>query len=144
MTSICGLDCCNNCDKKGDCGGCIRTDGHPFGGDCIAAKYIQKGGFDEFYNAKNALINEINSLNIENLKVQDLNLLNGFYVNLEYKLENGKSIKFLKDNNIYWGNQIEITDSERCYGVVADDRYILVCEYGCNGENSEIVLYKRR
>lgn len=33
---------------------------------------------------------------------------------------------------------------ERCYGVVADERFILVCEYGCNGADPEIIVYKRR
>ena len=28
--------------------------------------------------------------------------------------------------------------------VVADEKFILVCEYGCNGADPEIVLYKRR
>lgn len=50
----------------------------------------------------------------------------------------------MNDKDIYLGNQIERQDSERCYGVVADENFILVCEYGCNGVNPEIVLYKRR
>lgn len=47
-----------------------------------------------------------NSLGINGLEVHDLNLLNGFFVNLEYTLENGQSVKLLEDNNVYWGNQI--------------------------------------
>ena len=39
---------------------------------------------------------------------------------------------------------IEKLNSERCYGVVANEDVVLVCEYGCNGSNPEIVLYKRR
>ena len=42
------------------------------------------------------------------------------------------------------GNQIEIPGSDRCYGLAADDRMLLVCEYGCGGENPEIILYKKR
>ena len=34
--------------------------------------------------------------------------------------------------------------SERCYGVVANEDLILICEYGCNGSDPEIILYKRR
>ena len=30
------------------------------------------------------------------------------------------------------------------YGVVANEDFILVCEYGCNGCDPEIVLFKRR
>ena len=93
---------------------------------------------------KETLIAEFNALEIQNLQVNDLNLLNGFYVNLEYPLANGQSVKLLEDNRVYWGNQIEIPGSERCYGIVADDKYLLVCEYGCNGTEPQIVVYKRR
>lgn len=93
---------------------------------------------------KETLIAEFNALEIQNLQVNDLNLLNGFYVNLEYPLTNGQSVKLLEDNRVYWGNQIEIPGSERCYGIVADDKYLLVCEYGCNGTEPQIVVYKRR
>ena len=44
--------------------------------------------------------------------------LNGFYVNLEYPLPNGQSVKLLEDNKVYLGNQIEIQGSSRCYGIV--------------------------
>ena len=76
--------------------------------------------------------------------INDLFLLDGAYVNLEYPLPNGTTVKFLKDKDIYLGNQIEKTNSERCYGVVANEKAVLVCEYGCNGDSPEIVLYKRR
>ena len=144
MLSICGLDCCSKCDKKDSCGGCIKTNGHPLGGDCIAAEAIKKGGFEAFQALKQTLIDEFNSLGIEGLKINDLNLLNGFYVNLEYTLANGDKVKLLEDNKIYFGNQIEKSGSDRCYGVVADDKYLLVCEYGCNGAHAEIITYKRR
>ncbi len=90
------------------------------------------------------LIEEINGLGIKNLQVKALNLLNGFYVNLEYPLPNGQSVRLLEDNNVYLGNQIEMPGSGRCYGVVADEAYLLVCEYGCNGEKPQIILYKKR
>ena len=144
MLSICGLDCCSKCDKKDSCGGCIKTNGHPLGGDCIAAEAIKKGGFEAFQALKQTLIDEFNSLGIEGLKINDLNLLNGFYVNLEYTLANGGKVKLLEDDKIYFGNQIEKSGSDRCYGVVADDKYLLVCEYGCNGADAEIITYKRR
>ena len=86
----------------------------------------------------------LHALGIKDLEVKDLNLLNGFYVNLEYPLPNGQSVKFLEDNNVYWGNQIEIPGSDRCYGIVADDNYLLVCEYGCGGTEPEIILYRKR
>ena len=42
--SICGMDCCSECSRKEDCGGCRKTDGHPFGGTCVAAESIRQGG----------------------------------------------------------------------------------------------------
>lgn len=144
MLSICGVDCCGECNRKDECGGCVETEGHPFGGECIAAECIKKGGFDDFLRLKNTLIDEVNSLGIKNLQIKDLNLLNGFYVNLEYQLPNGQSVKFLEDNKVYLGNQIEIPDSDRCYGLAADEKYLLVCEYGCNGADPQVIIYKKR
>ena len=144
MLSICGADCCTECGRKDECGGCVKTGGHPFGGKCFAAECIKRGGFEEFKSIKKALTEEFNALGIKDLEVKDLNLLNGFYVNLEYPLPNGQSVKFLEDNNVYWGNQIEIPGSDRCYGIVADDNYLLVCEYGCSGTEPEIILYRKR
>ncbi len=136
--TYCGSNCCENCSRFSECGGCESCVGHPFGGSCIAER---NRAFPEL---KQRLIEEINALGIDGLTVDDLNLLTGAYVNLEYPLSNGTTVRFLNDKDIYLGNQIERPDSERCYGVVADEKFILVCEYGCNGADPEIVLYKRR
>lgn len=144
MRSICGVECCGECNRRDDCGGCVKTDGHPFGGRCIAAECIKRGGFKAFNALKKVLIDEFHALEIKDLQVKDLNLLNGFYVNLEYTLPNGQRVKLLKDTDVYFGNQIEIPDSDRCYGIVADDSYLLVCEYGCNGTVPQIIVYKKR
>lgn len=144
MLSICGTDCCERCSQREACGGCVQTGGHPFGGSCIAAQQIQKGGMAGFLNFKNTLIQEINALGIPHLAVSDLNPLNGFYVNLEYILANGQKVKLLEDRKVYLGNQIEIPGSDRCYGVVGDDQYLLVCSYGCNGSDPQIVCYQKR
>lgn len=144
MTSICGADCCSECGRKDDCGGCVKTGGQPFGGRCIAAECIKSGGFEEFHKSKEALIAEFNALGIKGLQLKDLNLLNGFYINLEYPLPNGQRVKLLEDNNVYWGNQIELLGSDRCCGVAADDRFLLVCEYGRGGAEPEIIVYKKR
>ena len=145
MESICKQDCCEVCPMKGStCKGCTETDGHPCGGDCFAAACIKKNGFDFYEAFKFKLVDEINSLGISNLNITDLNLLSGAFVNLEYTLPNGEKVKLLDDKRIYFGNQIEIPGSERCFGVVADEQYILVCEYGCNGSEPEIILYKKR
>lgn len=144
MRSICGAECCGKCGRKEDCGGCVKTDGHPFGGTCIAAECIKQGGLEAFQKMKETLVGEFNALEIPDLQVNDLNLLNGFFVNLEYRLANGQSVKLLEDDRVYLGNQIEIPGNDRCYGIVADDKYLLVCEYGCNGSQPQIVMYKRR
>lgn len=99
---------------------------------------------DEFLRIKDTLIEEFNALGIKNLHIKDLNLLDGSFVNLEYQLANGQCVKLLEDNKIYWGNQVEIPGSDRCYGLVADDNYLLVCEYGCEGAEPEIIMYKKR
>ena len=52
VKSICGLDCCEACRRKEDCGGCIKAEGHPFGGKCIAAEIIKQGGFEAFEKFK--------------------------------------------------------------------------------------------
>lgn len=101
------------------------------------------GQFDQF---KQTLIKEINELQIEGMpKLQTLNALVGQYVNLEYMLPNGKSAKFLDDQKTYLGNQLESEfGSERCFGVLADMDFILICTYEEQGKNPELVLYKKR
>lgn len=138
MKTYCGIDCCKDCEKLAECGGCERCHGHPFGGSCVAERN------QDFLGLKARLIDEINSLSIKGLAVNDLNLLNGANVNLSYPLANGTTVRFLNDNDIYFGNQVERDDSERCYGVVANEDFILICEYGCGGADPEIILYKRR
>ena len=144
VKAICRLDCCGVCRRREDCGGCTKTEGHPFGGRCIAAEIVKQRGFAAFEKFKKKLIDEFNSLGIEGLEVKDLNLLNGFYVNLEYPLANGQTVKLLEDHNIYLGNQIEIPGRDRYYGIVGDDKYLLVCSYKCNGEYPQIICYKKR
>lgn len=99
---------------------------------------------DNLLNLKNTLIEEFNALGIEGVNLTDLNLLSGSFINMEYTLPNGQKVKLLEDDKMYLGNQVEIEGSERCYGVAADENYLLVCEYGCNGSDPEIVVYKRR
>lgn len=136
--TYCGIDCCKECTRQAQCGGGEACKGHPFGGSCIAERN------KSFADLKRTLIDEINALQIDGLEIEELYLLNGAYVNLEYPLPNGTTVKFLNDNDVYLGNQVERAASERCYGVVANEAFILVCTYGCNGADPEIVLYKGR
>ena len=108
--------------------------------------YQNLDGAEKFEEFKHKLIDEINSLNIEGMpKVEKLNALVGGYINLEYRLPNGKSIKFLDDNATYLGNQLECEfGGDRCFGIAANMDFILVCTYEANGENPELVVYKKR
>ena len=101
------------------------------------------GQFEEF---KKQLIDEINALRIEGMpKLESLNALVGNYVNLEYRLPNGSAVKFLDDGTTYLGNQLEPEfGGERCFGVLANMDFILICTYGEGGSDPELVLYKKR
>lgn len=145
MKTFCGLDCCDKCELLGkSCRGCAETDGHPCGGSCVAADCIRKGGADSFAALKQTIIAEINALGTPELHVEDLALLIGAYVNLEYPLSSGQKAKFLDDGKVYLGMQVERSGNERCFGVVADDEILLVCEYGENGADPSLLLYKKR
>ena len=150
MESICGADC-SNCEygKINKCKGCKNTNGCPFGNQCFVAKYILTGGKENYELFKKQLVEEINSLEIPGMsKIDDLNPLNGSFVNLEYMLPNGEYVKLLNDNDIYLGNQVEseFNNGEiiRCFGILANMDFILVSEYGANGDNPELILYKKR
>ncbi len=144
MKTICGIDC-SGCGFKNNCKGCLETSGHPFGGECVAAECYKSGGENYFITYKNRLIDEFNSLKVADMPtITNLCQLSGAYVNLEYTLPNGEKIKFLDDTKVYLGYQVEKVNSDRCYGLVADNDYLLVCEYGCNGADPKIIVYKKR
>ncbi len=109
-------------------------------------RYKELGGNEAFEEFKKQLISEINALNIEGMpKLEKLNALVGSYINLEYRLPNGRMIKFLDDNATYLGNQLECEfGGDRCFGIAANMEFILISTYEENGENPEIVIYKKR
>ena len=110
-------------------------------------QYATIGGVEKFNEFKRKLIDEFNTLlHIEGLpKVKDLNVLPGSFVNLEYRLPNGNPVKFLDDKATYLGNQLECEfGGDRCFGIVANMDFLLVCTYEENGENPELVIYKKR
>ena len=146
--SICGLDC-TGCTMKDTCGGCVVTGGKPFGGDCMVTKCCSSNHCGDFPKKvcalKQKLIAEFNALGIEDLpEVTDLYALVGGFVNLEYRLPGGQTVKFWDDKCIYLGNQLLKPGTDRCYGLTADENYLLVCEYGENGVDAQIVVFKRR
>ena len=106
-------------------------------------KELDNHKFEEF---KKQLINEINDLHIEGMpKLEKLNALVGSYVNLAYRLPNGNTVKFLDDNATYLGNQLECEfGGNRCFGILANMDFILICTYEENGNNPELLIYKKR
>ena len=106
-------------------------------------KLSDNGQFEAF---KQQLIREINELHVEGLpRVEKLHALVGKYVNLKYTLPNGTKVKFLDDEKTYLGNQLESEfDGERCFGILADMDFIMVCTYEAKGENPELLIYKKR
>nr|WP_317347981.1 zinc ribbon domain-containing protein [uncultured Blautia sp.] len=109
-------------------------------------RYDELSDNGQFERLKQQLIKEINELHIEGLpKVEKLNALVGKYVNLEYMLPNGNLVKFLDDSKTYLGNQLESEfGGERCFGVIANMDFLLVCTYEKDVLNPELVLYKKR
>lgn len=109
-------------------------------------RYETLGGEEKFDEFKKQIIDEFNALHIEGMpKVESLNALAGNFVNLEYRLPNGKTVKFLDDGATYLGNQLECEfGGNRCFGLIANMEFLLVCTYEENGANPELVIYKSR
>lgn len=109
-------------------------------------RYEELSDDGQFEAFKKKLMEEINELHIEGMpKVEKLNALVGKYVNLEYRLPSGMSVKFLDDQTTYLGNQLESEfGGERCFGILANMDFIMISTYGVEGSNPELVLYKKR
>lgn len=150
--NYCGTDCCENCGIKDQCVGCAETQGRPLGGECVVAGCCINKGLDSCSKCnkpecelKKQIISEFNNLGIEDMpKVTELYELNGAFINFEYTFPGGQTMKLLDDKRVYLGNQLKKTDGDRCYGLTADENYLLVCEYGENGVNPQIVVFRRR
>lgn len=97
---------------------------------------------------KTELLDEVNELGIPGMgKVSELFPLVGAFINLEYPLPNGDTVKFLRDDEMYLGAQVESGidgEKSRCFGIIARESFLLVCEYGENCSDPKIVVYKRR
>ena len=145
MNTYCGANC-GNCPSKEKCRGCIKTGGSPFGGRCVAAEYIKVGGLDAYQAFKQKLLSEVNAL----LAAEGLGTVGGLvelvgqYVNLPYVLPSGEKAKLLDDKNVYLGALIEMADVGLSCGVVADETFILICSYGRDGQEPELIVYRRR
>ncbi|HIT94342.1 MAG TPA: DUF3795 domain-containing protein [Candidatus Faecivivens stercoripullorum] len=141
--SICGADC-NSCTFRTNCAGCAASDGKPFGEKCLVAAYCQKGE-NAYSQLQERLIAAYNALNIPDMApVTELHPLPGSFINLRCPLPNGQTVQFWDDRKIYLGNQLCKKDGGgRCYGLAADDHYLMVSEYGDMGSDPEIVVFKR-
>ncbi len=92
---------------------------------------------------KAKLVDEINALAIPAMpRVEKLNALVGAYVNLAYPLPGGAKAKFLNDGTTYLGTELRGID--RCFGVLANADFILICTYEEGGKDPELLLYKKR
>lgn len=108
-------------------------------------RYMEIGGKEKFDEFKQQLVNEFNALlRLEGLPpVENLNVLSGEFINLEYRLPNGEYVRFLDDKATYLGSQLE-GECGICYGLAANMEFLLICSYEQNGENPELVTYKKR
>lgn len=142
MESICGIDC-TGCSFNGECQGCAETGGRPFGAECVAARYCRKGE-GALRALKEQLLAAFRALAIADMEeITELHPLRGSFINLAYTLPSGQTVKLWDDNKIYLGNQLHKIGGGRCYGIAADDQYLMVAEYGENGSDAEIVVFKR-
>ena len=120
----------------------------PHCGDAVDywVRYEQIGGEDAFAAFKVQLIAELNALQIEGMPpVEELHALPGSFVNVAYRLPNGHQVPFLDDEATYLGNQLPcLFDENRCFGIVANMEFLLVCSYEENGVNPELLVYKKR
>nr|MBQ6241221.1 helix-turn-helix domain-containing protein [Lachnospiraceae bacterium] len=109
-------------------------------------RYEELSDDGQFEAFKQQLVDEINALQIEGMpRVEKLNALVGSFVNLEYPLPGGAKVKFLNDQTTYLGTQLEPEfGGDRCFGVLANMDFILICTYGEGGADPELVLYKKR
>ena len=108
----------------------------------IWKRYAEIGGKEKLEEFKQQLIHEFNTLlHIEGLpKVENLNVLSGEFINMEYTLPNGEKVKFLDDKQTYLGTQLE-GEAGMCFGIAAGLDFLLVCSYEENGERHYVTVY---
>lgn len=101
-------------------------------------------GAERFAEYKQGLIDELNALGIDGMpRVEELNALVGSYVNLEYRLPSGVGVRFLDDGATYLGSELQ-GECGRRFGVVGNAEFLLVCSYGENAADPELLVYKTR
>ncbi len=64
---------------------------------------------------------------------------------ITYTLPGGQKVKFLDDGKTYLGNHLESEfGGDRCIGILAGMDFILIGTYEADGENPELIFYKKR
>ena len=64
---------------------------------------------------------------------------------MAYRCQVVKKVKFLNDQSIYWGNQLECEfGGDRYFGNLVGMDFIMTCTCEENGENLELLLWKNR
>ena len=110
----------------------------------LSAQNAWSLGEDELCRFKKKLLAAFNALDIPDMEeVTELNALKGSFANIEYSLPNGQIVKFWDDNKIYFGNQLQKKGSDRCYGIMADEEYLMVSEFSGYGKDAEIIVFRR-
>lgn len=132
MESRCSYDC-TKCNLNGNC---VLY-------ECCKG---QKGDFkDNIDNYKRQAMKEFNGLHIEGMpRVTELYALTSSSMNIEYGVPSGDRIKFLKVNNVYLGCELPKMGTDRIFGIICDNDYLLVSEYGMDRDDAEIIIYKKR
>lgn len=145
--SICGADCAR-CPSEEVCPGCAETRGCPFGKQCFLAQYILTEGMECYLAFREKLMDEVNALAIDGMEpITALYPLVGSFVNLEYPLPSGERVKFLRDDEVYLGAQVQDLGDDSgktCFGVIARENFLLVCRYGENADDPQLVAYRSR
>lgn len=148
MKTICGADC-NTCMLKSSCMGCAASNGHPFGKECMIAacakaKKQQSCGECIACSLREKLIAQFNALGIEDMPpLSALYALKGAFINMTYKLPGGQPARFWDDDKIYLGSQLPRPGTNRCFGLAADENYLMVCQYCEDGTDAEIIVFKK-
>ncbi len=150
VENYCGANC-KECQWKENCKGCKATLGKPFGEPCPLASCAKALGNETCANCggkcktEESLLSEINALHIEGMpEIKELYALPGSFVNLAYVMPDGSVKKLLDDNAVYLGTQVEKPGTDRCFGIAANERFILVSEYGTDGRDPVPLKLKMR
>lgn len=108
--------------------------------------YARLGGEAQFKAFKQQLMEEFRALHIEGMpEVNELHPLAGSDANLLYRLPNGKSAQLLDENDVYLGCRLPcLFGGERCFGLVADMRFLLVYASEEDDEVPELLAYIKR